>query len=180
MTPNISEPLEQFVYDCFEEFRAGLPPGRLSRETWTAKHKDWAARWMRFNGWAKKAKRSTAFVPPTPAEVTAYSVEIGHPLDGEEFCLSYEKKGWAKIRNWRAAVQQWKKCGWTTKLRPAAAPTLFDARSQPEPPGWVDAMRRECPSWVRFHAGAPKLPAWHRLDKSERETILSIMSKAKL
>ena len=54
---------------------------------------------------------------PTPEEVTAYSASIGYPLDGNAWCDFYEAKGWmvgrTKMKNWQAAVRNWKSNGWT-------------------------------------------------------------------
>lgn len=56
------------------------------------------------------------FVPPTAEEVTAYSKEIGYPLNGQAWCDSYAQKGWtvgkSKMKDWRAAVRNWKSNGW--------------------------------------------------------------------
>lgn len=61
-------------------------------------------------------KRARAFVPPTPDEVTVYAQEIGYPMDGQAWCDSYAAKGWmigkAKMKDWRAAVRNWKASGW--------------------------------------------------------------------
>jgi len=61
------------------------------------------------------------FSPPSPEEVTAYAAEIGYPLDGQAWCDSYAQKGWlvgkAKMKDWRAAVRNWKRNGW----RPGAS-----------------------------------------------------------
>lgn len=68
---------------------------------------------------AKAAKKPRPrFIPPTPEEVTAYAKSIGYELDGENFCLSYEKKEWCtsgttKMRNWQAAVKQWRHNGYS-------------------------------------------------------------------
>jgi len=59
------------------------------------------------------------FVPPTSEEVEQYAREIGWPLDGQSWCDSYASKGWclkggAKMKDWRAAVRNWKHNGWKT------------------------------------------------------------------
>jgi hypothetical protein len=55
-------------------------------------------------------------IPPPPEHVTAYSAEIGYPLDGQKWCDSYAQKGWlvgkAKMKDWQAAVRNWKSNGW--------------------------------------------------------------------
>lgn len=55
-------------------------------------------------------------IPPTPEQVTAYSASIGYPLDGQAWCDSYAAKGWlvgkAKMKDWQAAVRNWKRNGW--------------------------------------------------------------------
>ena len=52
------------------------------------------------------------FERPTPAAVTAYAREIGFDLDGQQFCDSYDAKGWkigsTPMKDWRAAVRTWK------------------------------------------------------------------------
>jgi hypothetical protein len=55
-------------------------------------------------------------IPPTPDSVTAYSASIGYPLDGQKWCDSYAQKGWTvgrgKMRDWQAAVRNWKTNDW--------------------------------------------------------------------
>jgi hypothetical protein len=56
-------------------------------------------------------------IPPTPEEVTAYSAEIGYPLNGQKWCDAYEAKGWMisgknKMKNWQAAVRNWRDNRW--------------------------------------------------------------------
>jgi hypothetical protein len=67
----------------------------------------------------KEEDRRRAFAPPTPEEVTAYAQEVGYPMDGAAWCDSYAAKGWligkAKMRDWRAAVRNWKAQGWQPK-----------------------------------------------------------------
>lgn len=54
--------------------------------------------------------------PPAPEEVTAYSAEIGYPMDGAAWCDSYAQKGWkvgkAVMTDWQAAVRNWKRNRW--------------------------------------------------------------------
>lgn len=70
---------------------------------------------------AKQPKRAPSFIPPTAAEVTAYSLEIGYPMNGEAWCDQYSLKGWCtsgstKMKDWRAAVRRWKAMGWKPSI----------------------------------------------------------------
>lgn len=60
-------------------------------------------------------------IPPTPAQVTAYSASIDYPLEGAEFCDSYAAKNWmvgrVKMKDWKAAVRNWKRNGWGHVLK---------------------------------------------------------------
>jgi hypothetical protein len=64
---------------------------------------------------AKESKSSpfgdAKVIPPSPAQVAAYSASKGHPIDGQHFCDHYEQKGWVvgrtKMKNWQAAVNLW-------------------------------------------------------------------------
>jgi hypothetical protein len=51
-------------------------------------------------------------IPPTPEQVTAYSAAIGYPVDGQKWCDAYAVKGWkvgsARMKDWQAAVRNWK------------------------------------------------------------------------
>lgn len=51
-------------------------------------------------------------LPPTPAQVTAYSASIGYPMDGQAWCDAYAVKGWKiksqPMKDWQAAVRTWK------------------------------------------------------------------------
>lgn len=67
----------------------------------------------------RKPKRAprTAFVPPSPEEVTEYSASIGYPMNGQDWCDSYSCKGWCvggstKMKDWKAAVRKWKAKRW--------------------------------------------------------------------
>lgn len=68
-----------------------------------------------------KAGASTTYgdrktIPPLPEWVTAYSQEIGYPLDGAKWCDSYAVKGWkvgnSRMKDWQAAVRNWKTNGY--------------------------------------------------------------------
>jgi hypothetical protein len=71
------------------------------------------------------------FVPPSADEVSKYSADIGYPLDGQAWCDSYAQKGWgvgrARMKDWRAAVRNWKANGWKTG-QPVTATTAQQAR----------------------------------------------------
>ena len=49
----------------------------------------------------------------TPEEVEAYAASIEFVLDGQQFCDTYQKKGWmigsSPMRDWQAAVRLWKR-----------------------------------------------------------------------
>jgi len=60
---------------------------------------------------------SAKVIPPSPENVAAYSLTIGFPLDGQKWCDTYAAKGWvvsgrAKMKDWQAAVRNWKANGW--------------------------------------------------------------------
>jgi len=74
-----------------------------------------------------KPKSDPKSIPPAPEDVTAYFEFIGYPVKGEEFCDSYETKGWSvgrvPMKNWQAACRNWKNNGWgKLTRRPIAAP----------------------------------------------------------
>jgi len=58
-----------------------------------------------------KSKRKK-FIPPTPEEVSEYGESIDYKISGDQFCNSYEQKGWMvgknKMKDWKAAVRTWK------------------------------------------------------------------------
>jgi len=55
-------------------------------------------------------------IPPTAEQVAAYSAKIGYPMDGEKWCDFYAAKGWmvgkSRMKDWQAAVRNWKTNGW--------------------------------------------------------------------
>lgn len=83
------------------------------------------------------AKPSRVFVAPTPEEVEAYSREIKYPLDGQAWCDSYAQKGWlvgrAKMKDWRAAVRNWKANEWRPNSGSQSASRLPDNLRDPDP-----------------------------------------------
>lgn len=56
-------------------------------------------------------KKAPGAARPSPAEVTAYSEEIGKPIDGAAFCDFYASKGWKvggqAMKDWKAAARNW-------------------------------------------------------------------------
>jgi len=73
----------------------------------------------------KKRVSTTAFTPPTPSEVEAYAKEIGYTINGQDWCDTYETKGWktsgsTKMVSWKAALRKWKANGWTIGSNTAA------------------------------------------------------------
>ena len=56
------------------------------------------------------------FIPPTYEEVKNYADSIGYGLNVNTFLNSYEQKGWMvgknKMKDWKAAVRNWKTNGW--------------------------------------------------------------------
>jgi hypothetical protein len=64
----------------------------------------------------KKKTKQGENIPPSPKEVSAYSKEIGYPVNGEAWCDTYAQKGWMvgknKMKNWKAALRNWKRSGY--------------------------------------------------------------------
>jgi len=75
-------------------------------------------------------------IPPPHEAVTAYSASIGYPLDGAKWCDAYALKGWlvsgkAKMKDWKAAVRNWKASGYgqgTIALAAAKSPITQQTR----------------------------------------------------
>lgn len=117
-------------------------------------------------------KRKAPFVPPDPAEVTAYSIEIGWPLDGVSWCLGYATKDWctsgsAKMKDWRLAVQKWKRDGIHTKITPKLPPKAVE--DLPEPEGFE--------AW--FLEARPDTPfrPWSSLDYTAKDYLAGEIAK---
>lgn len=172
-TVDLKLPFEEFAFKSLAEYAKEVPGGKLTPKMWLEQmaiiHKAWHA----FRD--EKKARAKRFVPPTPAEVEAYSISIGWPLDGNSWCSGYEVKDWCtsgttKMRSWQAAVRKWKAEGWTTKNKPRAA----TSGGIPEVPNWYDFMKRNFPDWVRFKQGGPEV-TWARLAPDERKMILEKM-----
>lgn len=76
-----------------------------------------------------EADTPRTLIPPPPEAVTAYFKAIGYPVSGEEFCDSYQQKGWlvgkAKMKDWQSACRNWKRNGWG---KPTSAPNSTKAR----------------------------------------------------
>lgn len=120
-----------------------------------------------------KAKRA-AFTPPTPEEVTAYSIGIGWPLDGVAWCLGYETKGWCisgttKMKSWRSAVEKWKRDGIKTKFTPFVQPRKV-AIEMPE--GLRDWINEEMPQCPYARGGDREHLPWSEWEELHRKEIL--------
>ncbi|WP_353189107.1 hypothetical protein [Pseudomonas sp.] len=84
------------------------------------------------SGTATPRKR---FTPPTPDEVRVYASSIGYEFDAEKFCDFYAAKGWlvgkSPMKDWKAAVRNWRNSERSTPLNPPAY------RKPPDPLGEI-------------------------------------------
>lgn len=172
MSSDPKRPFGEFLLAVIRDARTENPGGGISDKMWVEyfdrAHKAWHA--LRDD-----KKRRSPFVPPTPAEVEAYSISIGWALNGVGFCSHYETKGWCtsgttKMRSWQAACRKWKSEGWTTK-NPPRVPT---SSGPSEIPGWLEFMLKHFPNWVRLKQGSH--PTWARLAPDERKMIAEKMA----
>ena len=172
MSVDLRLPFGKFLRLAMIEYRNQCEGGKMSAQMAEEQIERCHEAWHRAHN-PKPAR--TNFLPPTPAEVEKYAQEIGYPLDGVAWCLHYEVKGWhtgnAKMRNWQAAVRNWKRNGWHTKITPAGAPPP----SLQEPPGWKEFMRKNYPDWVEFRDERPL--TWERLHPQSRQTVIELMRK---
>ncbi len=119
--------------------------GPLSREGIAAACRPVIEAYLAERGGAKKPKDAKATtIPPEPDWVTAYSLEIDYPMDGQKWCDTYEAKGWVvsgksqRMKNWKAAVRNWKASGWGKESKiytGKGQPKATDYRYAPEPQG---------------------------------------------
>jgi len=92
------------------------------------------------NSVSKSKPTPKKFVPPTPAEAQAYAATIDYQLDGDSFVNSYAQKGWmvgkSKMKDWKAAVRNWKTNGWgkasPSRSAPVRLPNGLTPRQQRE------------------------------------------------
>jgi hypothetical protein len=123
----------------------------------------------------KPKKERSVFVPPTPAEVTAYSQEIGYPLDGEAWCGHYEVKDWylssAKMKNWKAAVRNWKRNEWKTRNVPRRVDSQTPLEEPEEWRGRVHSEYAETSPMYSYADGTP----WEKIPRSAQENIIAFM-----
>jgi len=126
-----------------------------------------------------KAKRA-AFTPPTPEEVTAYSIGIGWPLDGVEWCKSYEQKGWkvgqSKMVSWRATIERWKAGGFKTHRTPFVTPRKVAIEMPDGLREWINEEMPQCPY---AHGGDREHQSWSQWDETHRKEILRQFNQQK-
>ena len=78
------------------------------------------------------------FKKPAPQEVTEYAASIKFRLDGERFIDHYESNGWmvgkSKMKDWKAAIRQWKRNSpITSNIPPEETPqskALLEAKAE--------------------------------------------------
>lgn len=96
--------------------------------------------------------RPKSFSPPSPQEVAEYSLSIGYPLNGQAWCDSYAQKGWmvgkSKMKDWRAAVRNWKANGWQPSAAPAGNSGQKPIDIYTAPPDWQARFQRKYPNHV--------------------------------
>lgn len=171
---DIRLPFGEFLWEAMQEYKRTLNgavmSARMGQEAIQKSFDDW----MAYR--AEKKRRAASFSPPGPEEVTAYSQEIGWPLDGVAWCLGYEQKGWEiskgkPMRSWRAAVQNWKRNQWKTRI----TPLTNEERQIPEPLGALRFMEINYPDWI----GLPpyKSQGWSGLSQGDKETVIQMMQR---
>lgn len=68
------------------------------------------------------APRSKRFIPPTVADVEAYSLAAGHAIDAVKFVSYWGAADWmrgkTKISNWKMAVVTWTRNGFNGPIKP--------------------------------------------------------------
>ncbi len=147
LLPDIADQLAQAILE------ARKAQGPLSREGIAAACRPVIEAYLAERGGAKKPKDAKATtIPPEPDWVTAYSLEIDYPLDGTKWCDTYEAKGWVvsgksqRMKNWKAAVRNWKASGWGKESKiytGKGQPKAIDYRYAPEPKGdWRATAKR--------------------------------------
>lgn len=174
MAADLKSSFEDFAYASFAEFRSTLKGTPMSERMWKetmAKINDaWHA-----SRKPKRVKRAP-FTPPTPEGVTAYSIEIGWPLDGVSWCLGYATKDWctsgsAKMKDWRLAVQKWKRDGIHTKITPT--PQKAAASGLEEPPGFR-------PWFIETRSGGETaFRPWKQWSDADKVFFIAEMAKEK-
>ena len=177
--PDIRAPLEEFLYSVLYQVSTDMGGVKLSRQVWLSEVKRAHDAWTKYRK-EKKAKRAN-FVPPMPHEVTAYSVSIGWPLDGVEFCDSYETKGWctsgnAKMVSWEAAVRKWKSKGWKTNKTPGATPEAKVNLAEPEE--WRGRVHAEFSENSLLYSYAEETP-WEKIPMATQQKIVDFMAQWK-
>jgi hypothetical protein len=153
MAVSLNLPFGEFAMAAMDEYcrENNLPKlsKKLAIEQLSRLQEEWSK--------AKKerAKRPTkAFVPPTAAEVEAYSISIGWPLDGASWVSAYQQKDWyvgkTRMKDWKAAVRHWKHEQIHTKITPRM-PTNGHAKELAQPPNyearWPDVMVGPVQPW---------------------------------
>ena len=173
MSVDLKLPFGRFLRLSMNEYRQAMG-GEVRAEAWEGEIERAHDAWHAF----RKARKA-AFTPPTPAEVEEYSRSIGWPLDGEAFCLHYEKKDWCvsgrtKMRNWKAGVRYWKREQVRTKVTPAAPAIAPPA----EPHGWQAFIDTQLVEHCRYRTGnSPGAVAWERVDPTFKRLLLDEMAK---
>jgi hypothetical protein len=132
---------------------------------------------------AAERKARAAFVPPSPAEVEAYSREIGWPMNGCDWCDAYAKKGWkvgtVGMRDWKAAVRTWK----AQHILPSTAGTPLStpapaAAGLAEPEGWQAFIDKHLVDHCRYKTGnSPGAVPWAKVDSIFKKFLIEEMAK---
>jgi len=148
MSADIKLPFGAFLFQSFMDYRATVG-NQLSNKMWVECAEQAHTAWHDYRKKQKsaRAKRVKKFIPPTPAEVEAYSIEIGWPLNGEDWVLHYAKKDWhytekTRVVNWKLAVQTWKRSKWKTP-NPPAMKLAAVVNGCAEPHDWKNVMQSE-------------------------------------
>jgi hypothetical protein len=183
MSAKLTDPREVFLLASFKDYRASVGCN-LSDKMWMECARQALAAWEDYRKERKqaRAKRIKKFTKPTGEEVQVYSFEIGWPLDGEAWVLSYAQKGWmigkSPMVNWKLAVQTWKRNKWHTVNTPLK-PEGKAAIDNTEPEGWRKLMQdewsRSGDDWYRTAAAC----TWENMPRHWKPKIIEICQQQK-
>ncbi len=128
----------------------------------------------------KKQTKPKYVIPPAPSDVTAYSEEIGYPMDGQKWCDNYAQKGWivsgkARMTDWKAACRNWKHNEWGQESKIALKklpPKPADVRYSGEPLGDWRSTAREV---LNLEDLPPLWSSWWEVPPEYREKIAKAM-----
>jgi hypothetical protein len=196
---DLNQPFAAFAFHALAEYAKEVPGGKLTRNMWLDELDRAHTAWHAHRDEKKPKRKAKEASTSAEAIYALYPRKIGREAALRAIGKALEKVSYDRLEEatklyastvsrykaedrsfvphpstwfndgrWLDDPKEWERPGMEPPRRPAVVQT-------PEPPYWLDFMKRNSPDWIRLREDC--LPTWNGLFPYERATVLELMAK---